>query len=336
MDYPITSFAVVSHDDVATEVGRDKVQIDLGGSTEIGERSITASLFRPDHAAFAVEIGATKAKSDRPIQIDECLIQCPLAPPQDCPVTKYGRVIRINADRLIIVSERALEGAYFVESIAADIVGFHVIGIEPNSLIEFDDRIGEITAAVCGDCALSIEIDIARYDFGRGRPPKGFWFVSVRWVGRHHQLGARRLVGSARVVHVCDQRNDGGRGQGRKQPISADQRRYDGNRDGGARRLRPMSPTLELLQLIIGRRRLYLAKVGTLQQLIVDRPLLCIAKDGIRGDNLPESKRSIRVFGMEVRMIRPGCATERFLKSRSVVTSPRTDQIVERFLRRAF
>src|SRR5262249_26320118 len=153
------------------------------------------------------------------------------------------------------------------------------------------------------------------------------------WVGRHHQLGTRRLVGSARVVRICDQRNDGGRGQGRNQPISADQRRYDGNRDGGARRLRPMTLTLELAQLIIGRQRI---GGGTLKKLIVDRPLLSIAKDGIRSDNLPESKRSIRVFGMEVRMIRPGCATERFLKSRSVVTRPRTDQIVERFLRRAF
>jgi len=94
-----------------------------------------------------------------------------------------------------------------------------------------------------------------------------------------------------------------------------------------------MTLTLELAQLIIGRQRI---GGGTLQQLIVDRPLLSIAKDGIRSDNLPESKRSIRVFGMEVRMIRPGCATERFLKSRSVVTRPRTDQIVERFLRRAF
>src|SRR5262249_52319603 len=105
---------------------------------------------------------ASKAKSDRPVQIDECLIQCSLAPPQNCPVTKYSRIIWIDADRPIIVSERALEGAYFVQSIAAQIVGFHVFGIDPNSLIELENRVGEIATAVCRDASLFIKIAIAR------------------------------------------------------------------------------------------------------------------------------------------------------------------------------
>jgi hypothetical protein len=65
----------------------------------------------PDQAAVTVEIGLGEAESDRPIQVDECLIERPSALPQNGPITEDGRIIRINADRLVVVGQSTLEDA---------------------------------------------------------------------------------------------------------------------------------------------------------------------------------------------------------------------------------
>src|SRR6516225_12129937 len=107
-------------------------------------------------------MGVSEAESDRPIQIDKCLIKRPLVLPQDSSVVEYGGVVWINADRFLVVGESMLEHAHFIPRVAADIVGLGVIRIEPDRLIEVDDRWREITVAVEGDSLLSVEIGIVR------------------------------------------------------------------------------------------------------------------------------------------------------------------------------
>ena len=84
---------VAMQDEATIDVGGGKVRIDLDGLIEIGNRPLMATSLVPDQAAVAVEMGVSEAESDRPIQVDECLIKRPFALPQDCPVVEYGGVV---------------------------------------------------------------------------------------------------------------------------------------------------------------------------------------------------------------------------------------------------
>src|ERR1700738_4120301 len=107
-------FAPAMQGDAAIDAGGGKVGVEFDSLSEVGNRSIIATLFIPDEAAVAVDIGIGETESDCPIQVDERLIKCPFALPQDCPVMEYGRVVWVNADRLLVVGERTIEGAYFI------------------------------------------------------------------------------------------------------------------------------------------------------------------------------------------------------------------------------
>src|SRR6266481_5847123 len=72
---------VAMQDEATIDVGGGKVRIELDGLIEICNRPIMATLLVPDEAAVAVDIGVSEAESDRPIQVDECLIKCPFALP---------------------------------------------------------------------------------------------------------------------------------------------------------------------------------------------------------------------------------------------------------------
>jgi hypothetical protein len=72
-----------------------------------------------------------------------------------------------------------------------------------------------------------------------------------------------------------------------------------------------------------------------LQQSVVSRPLLRIAEHGVGSDNLPKPQGSIRVAGMEVRMVCLDCFAECSLKRLSVVVRTSTEQIIKRFHRYA-
>src|SRR5260221_6926147 len=155
-------------DEAAIDVGGGKVRVDLDCLTEVGNRAIAVTLFIPDQGAIAVDIGIGEAEPDRPIQVDERLVKLPFASPQNCPVTEYGGVVWVNADRLIVVSERTLGGACFIQGVAADIVSFRVIGVEPDRLIELSDRAQEIAAAVRGQPPLFMEFGIVRWGLRGG------------------------------------------------------------------------------------------------------------------------------------------------------------------------
>src|SRR5262252_4254505 len=126
-------------DDTTIDAGIGKVRVDLDCLIGIGE-----------------------AKSDRSIQVDECLIKLSFASPQDCPVMEYEGIVWINADRLVVVGERALEGACFIQGITANIVSRCVSRIEPDRLVEFGDCPWEIATAVGGNSPLSVEFGVVR------------------------------------------------------------------------------------------------------------------------------------------------------------------------------
>jgi hypothetical protein len=90
--------------------------------------------------------------------------------------------------------------------------------------------------------------------------------------------------------------------------------------------------TLKLRALLTLKRQLKLLTLA-FQLPIVSRPLLRLAEAGVGGDNVPEPRRSIRIAGMEIGMVRLECRAERFLKSFFVVIRTRTKRLAKRFHR---
>src|SRR5215468_7075549 len=75
--------------------------------------------------------------------------------------------------------------------------------------------------------------------------------------------------------------------------------------------------------------------VFEVDQPIVSRPLLCIAKEGVGGNDLPESRRGVGIIRVEVGVMRFDSVAERLLEGRGVVARMHTEEIVKRCHRRA-
>jgi hypothetical protein len=168
------------------------------------------------------------------------------------------------------------------------------------------DRIG----CSCNGRCRSILIPLSRRDDGHG-------------------LLDRRVSGRSMLILIDF--HGGGRRHERKQPISADQCTDGGNRAYCAHSL-PTLLTLKLRALLTLKRQLKLLTLA-FQLPIVSRPLLRLAEAGVGGDNVPEPRRSIRIAGMEIGMVRLECRAERFLKSFFVVIRTRTKRLAKRFHR---
>src|SRR5258708_24571609 len=81
---------VGGQDEATIDIRGREVRIELDGLIEIGNRPIMAALLIPDQAAVAVDVDVSETESDRPIEVEERLIKCPFALPQDCPIMEYG------------------------------------------------------------------------------------------------------------------------------------------------------------------------------------------------------------------------------------------------------
>src|SRR5258708_38492502 len=88
-----------------------------------------AALLIPDQAAVAVDVDVSETESDRPIEVEERLIKCPFALPQDCPIMEYGGGVCVCAYPLPVVREGRLADAYFIPPGAAERVGFRVLWV---------------------------------------------------------------------------------------------------------------------------------------------------------------------------------------------------------------
>jgi hypothetical protein len=113
----------------------------------------------------------------------------------------------------------------------------------------------------------------------------------------------------------------------------------DSEDDDGDRRgddsAHPLQLKLLTLELQLALMILRIEPKSLLQQPIVGRPLLRVAEESVGGDNLPESRQSIWVVGVDVGMGRLGGFAERLFEGFIVGIRRNAKQIVERLHRHA-
>src|SRR4029077_10470106 len=103
-------------------------------------------------------------------------------------------------------------------------------------------------------------------------------------------------------------------------------------RDANAHPLQPKLLTLELQPALL---ILRLEPKSLLQQPIIGRPLSRIAQESVSGDNLPESRQSVWIVGVNIGMGRPDGFAECLFEGFIVCIRRNTKQIVERVHRYA-
>src|SRR5258708_9357523 len=106
-----------------------------------------AALLIPDQAAVAVDVDVSETESDRPIEVEERLIKCPFALPQDCPIMEYGGGVSVVASPLLLVGGGTLAKALFLPHAVAGIFGVPAIRVVPARPLEVVAAAAAIPAA---------------------------------------------------------------------------------------------------------------------------------------------------------------------------------------------
>src|SRR5215510_12325268 len=100
--------ALAAPGDATVDERAHELRIDLDRLIEVGNRPFVAPLLVPHQTALVVGIGVRKPQSDGAIEVDQCAIEIAMSPPQDASIAEYGGVVRMDADRgLVVCSARS-------------------------------------------------------------------------------------------------------------------------------------------------------------------------------------------------------------------------------------
>src|SRR5262249_55779384 len=138
-------FALAQQSETTPHVGAGAAWIDFDGLTEIGNCSVVVALLVPDLTANAIGVGVDEREPDRSIEVKEGTIERTEALPQLAPIAKCGGVVWSDADRHIVVCQRAVGLTLGFPGLGAISEGCRVTRVTFDRLIEHSHCLVDLT-----------------------------------------------------------------------------------------------------------------------------------------------------------------------------------------------